>query len=45
MSHSIRRRAEHNIDVAAAGQYDVVSELLSAGAKVDAANEKGQTAL
>ena len=31
--------------IVASGQYDVVSELLGAGAGVDTANEKGQTAL
>lgn len=30
---------------AAAGQSEAVTELLDAGAKVDAANDKGQTAL
>ncbi|KAK1926194.1 putative proteolysis and peptidolysis-related protein [Papiliotrema laurentii] len=30
---------------AAAGHYDIVNELLHAGAKVDAINEKGQTSL
>jgi ankyrin repeat protein len=29
----------------AAQQYDIVNELLQAGAQVDGANEKGQTAL
>lgn len=31
--------------IAAASQYDIVNELLHSGAKVDAVNEKGQTAL
>ena len=30
---------------AAAGQYDVVNELLHSGANVNATNEKGQTSL
>lgn len=35
----------YELGVAAAGQYDIVNELLASGAQVDAANEKGQTSL
>jgi 26S proteasome non-ATPase regulatory subunit 10 len=43
LSHT--RDSYNKLMIAAAGHYDVVNELVHAGAKVDATNEKGQTPL